>query len=55
MLKLKKKNVFYDERGIFAPLSFDSCLWNQSNISVNLNIFTLRGLHFQKAPLPNQN
>jgi dTDP-4-dehydrorhamnose 3,5-epimerase len=50
MLKLNKKNVFYDERGIFAPLSFDSCLWNQSNISVNLNIFTLRGLHFQKAP-----
>jgi len=50
MLKLIKKNVFYDERGVFAPLSLESFSWVQSNISVNPNIFTLRGLHFQKPP-----
>jgi dTDP-4-dehydrorhamnose 3,5-epimerase len=50
MLKLTSKNVFCDERGIFAPLSFESFSWVQSNISINPNVFTLRGLHFQKPP-----
>jgi dTDP-4-dehydrorhamnose 3,5-epimerase len=50
MLELIKKNIFYDERGIFAPLSLESFSWVQSNISVNPKIFTLRGLHFQKQP-----
>jgi dTDP-4-dehydrorhamnose 3,5-epimerase len=50
MLKLIKKSIFCDERGIFVPLSLKSFSWVQSNISVNPNIFTLRGLHFQKQP-----
>jgi dTDP-4-dehydrorhamnose 3,5-epimerase len=48
---LKKNKVFYDERGIFVPLSLTSHLtWIQSNISINLKPFTLRGLHFQQNP-----
>lgn len=41
--------VFVDNRGTFAPLSLKSYdkEWLQSNISVNPEIFTLRGLHFQ--------
>lgn len=41
--------VFVDHRGTFAPLSLKSYdkEWLQSNISVNPEIFTLRGLHFQ--------
>jgi dTDP-4-dehydrorhamnose 3,5-epimerase len=44
--------VFVDHRGTFAPLSlkYDVFLnkdWLQSNISVNPQIHTLRGLHFQ--------
>ena len=44
--------VFVDHRGTFAPLSlkYDNFLnkdWLQSNISVNPQIHTLRGLHFQ--------
>lgn len=43
--------AFYDDRGVFVPLSLTSHLtWSQSNISVNLKPFTLRGLHFQKNP-----
>jgi dTDP-4-dehydrorhamnose 3,5-epimerase len=43
--------AFYDERGVFVPLSLTSHLtWLQSNISVNLKSFTLRGLHFQHKP-----
>jgi dTDP-4-dehydrorhamnose 3,5-epimerase len=57
-LKLFKENVFFDERGVFAPLSLISSSgdqasnskWFQSNISVNPKIFTLRGMHFQKYP-----
>lgn len=46
-----KKDAFYDKRGIFVPLSLTSHLtWLQSNISVNLKPFTLRGLHFQVDP-----
>ena len=57
-LELFKKEVFFDKRGVFAPLSLitycaltgeNSC-WYQSNTSVNPNLFTLRGLHFQKHP-----
>jgi dTDP-4-dehydrorhamnose 3,5-epimerase len=57
-LELFKKEIFFDERGTFAPLSLvtycsltgQNGSWYQSNISINPNIFTLRGLHFQKYP-----
>ena len=41
--------VFVDHRGTFAPLSLNSYdkEWLQSNISINPQMFTLRGLHFQ--------
>jgi dTDP-4-dehydrorhamnose 3,5-epimerase len=49
--KFIKGNAFYDERGVFVPLSLTSHVtWLQSNISVNLKPFTLRGLHFQQRP-----
>lgn len=48
---LTNNKAFYDERGVFASLSLTSHLtWLQSNISVNLKPFTLRGLHFQQKP-----
>lgn len=49
--KLTNKSVFKDERGTFAPLSFFDLNkeWIQSNISVNPNKFTFRGLHFQNG------
>jgi dTDP-4-dehydrorhamnose 3,5-epimerase len=48
---LNKNKAFFDERGVFVPLSLTSHLtWLQSNISVNLKPFTLRGLHFQIYP-----
>jgi dTDP-4-dehydrorhamnose 3,5-epimerase len=56
-LQLSRKEVFSDERGVFAPLSLvTSCIselnshWHQSNVSINPKLFTLRGLHFQKHP-----
>jgi dTDP-4-dehydrorhamnose 3,5-epimerase len=54
--KLIRNQVFVDLRGTFAPLSlkYDNDLepllkknWLQSNISVNPQMYTLRGLHFQ--------
>lgn len=46
-----KNKVFYDHRGVLVPLSLISNVtWLQSNISVNLKPFTLRGLHFQQKP-----
>lgn len=47
--QLITNSVFVDHRGTFAPLflnSFDKN-WLQSNISINPELFTLRGLHFQ--------
>jgi dTDP-4-dehydrorhamnose 3,5-epimerase len=46
-----KNNVFVDHRGVFAPLSLNSLgvKWIQSNISINPNKGTFRGLHFQKG------
>lgn len=46
-----KNNIFYDHRGSFSPLSLKILEkdWLQSNISVNPNKWTLRGLHFQKG------
>jgi dTDP-4-dehydrorhamnose 3,5-epimerase len=46
-----KNNIFYDNRGSFSPLSLKILEkdWVQSNISVNPNKWTLRGLHFQKG------
>jgi dTDP-4-dehydrorhamnose 3,5-epimerase len=57
--QLIHNNVFVDNRGTFAPLSIiygeDKLpvlrkTWVQSNISVNPNERTLRGLHYQKEP-----
>jgi dTDP-4-dehydrorhamnose 3,5-epimerase len=57
--KLIYNPVFVDARGTFAPLptkfgdSYLKCLikdWLQSNISVNPNKYTLRGLHYQLEP-----
>ena len=51
---LKKCDVFYDRRGLFAPLAIDykgygdlDKDWVQSNLSISDKKFTLRGLHFQ--------
>ena len=50
---IKKNQVFVDNRGVFAPLKLTynngvfNKTWIQSNISINPNKFTLRGLHFQ--------
>lgn len=38
--------VFKDNRGLFAPIPL-SKEWIQSNISVNDNLFTFRGIHTQ--------
>jgi dTDP-4-dehydrorhamnose 3,5-epimerase len=38
--------VFEDHRGCFAPIQLYGD-WVQTNISINDNIFTFRGLHFQ--------
>ena len=49
--KFTNNKAFYDHRGTFVPLSLSSHLtWLQSNTSVNLKPFTLRGLHFQLTP-----
>jgi dTDP-4-dehydrorhamnose 3,5-epimerase len=47
--ELIKNNVFVDNRGTFAPLSLKTLnqKWIQSNISINPNKYTLRGLHYQ--------
>ena len=44
-----KNNVFFDHRGVFAPLSLNTLdkNWIQSNISFNPERATFRGLHFQ--------
>jgi len=46
-----KNNIFLDNRGSFSPLSLKTLDkdWVQSNVSVNPNKWTLRGLHFQKG------
>lgn len=46
-----KNNIFLDNRGSFSPLSLNLLDkdWLQSNISVNPNKWTVRGLHFQKG------
>lgn len=46
-----KKNIFFDDRGSFNPLSLRLLdkVWVQSNVSFNPNRWTLRGLHFQNG------
>ena len=50
---INKNQVFTDKRGVFAPLKLTynngelNKNWIQSNVSINPNKFTLRGLHFQ--------
>ena len=48
---LKKFNisVFKDNRGSFTPIQIED-RWVQSNLSINDNPFTWRGLHFQTEP-----
>ena len=47
--ELIKNNVFVDKRGTFAPILLNKLnkKWIQSNISLNPNKYTLRGLHYQ--------
>jgi len=47
---LVENRIFIDKRGTFSPLELTKLdkNWVQSNISVNPQKFTLRGLHFQK-------
>tara|TARA_R100001509_G_scaffold138480_2_gene92676 strand:+ start:3053 stop:3538 length:486 start_codon:yes stop_codon:yes gene_type:complete len=46
-----KNQIFFDDRGSFSPLSLNLLdkVWVQSNVSVNPQKWTLRGLHFQKG------
>jgi dTDP-4-dehydrorhamnose 3,5-epimerase len=48
-VKVSKFNVFHDNRGCFIPTPIEDN-WVQSNISINDNLFTWRGLHFQVEP-----
>ena len=55
--KLIKSEMYDDHRGRFAPLQLHYTHrgeldkdWLQSNISVNPNKWTLRGLHYQSEP-----
>ena len=47
----KKFNVsiFKDNRGSFIPVKLEDN-WIQSNLSINDNPYTWRGLHFQVGP-----
>ena len=42
-------SVFKDNRGSFIPVKLEDN-WIQSNLSINDNPFTWRGLHFQVGP-----
>jgi dTDP-4-dehydrorhamnose 3,5-epimerase len=51
-MKTPKKfnvSVFKDNRGSFTPIKIEDN-WVQSNLSINDNPFTWRGLHFQVGP-----
>jgi dTDP-4-dehydrorhamnose 3,5-epimerase len=47
----KKSNrpIYKDNRGLFIPIKLEDN-WVQSNLSINDNPFTWRGLHFQVGP-----
>lgn len=47
----KKSNqpIYKDNRGSFIPIQIEDT-WIQSNLSINDNPFTWRGLHFQVGP-----
>ena len=47
--ELSKQPVFKDHRGSFTPINIKG-EWIQSNISINDDIYTLRGLHYQNNP-----
>ena len=42
-------SVFKDNRGSFIPIKLNED-WLQSNLSINDNLYTWRGLHFQVGP-----
>ena len=48
-VKLSKFPIYKDDRGCFIATELED-RWIQSNISVNDNPFTFRGLHLQKGP-----
>ena len=51
-MKTPKKSVqpiYKDNRGSFTPIQIEDT-WIQSNLSINDNPFTWRGLHFQVGP-----
>lgn len=41
--------IFKDNRGSFTPIQIENN-WVQSNLSINDDLFTWRGLHFQSEP-----
>jgi len=46
---LSKQPIYKDHRGSFTPIDITGD-WIQSNISINDDIYTFRGLHFQHEP-----
>ena len=51
-MKTPKKSaqpIYKDNRGSFTPIQIEDT-WIQSNLSINDNPFTWRGLHFQVGP-----
>ena len=42
--------VFEDSRGVFIPIPLGDREWNQVNVVLNPNKFTLRGIHYQTNP-----
>lgn len=42
-------SIFKDNRGSFTPIQIEDT-WIQSNLSINDNPYTWRGLHFQVGP-----
>lgn len=52
MMEVIQHKTFEDNRGSYTPISLDikGIDWTQCSISINTNMFTLRGLHYQTNP-----
>jgi dTDP-4-dehydrorhamnose 3,5-epimerase len=48
-IELLTQPIYKDHRGSFTPINIKGG-WIQSNISINDDIYTLRGLHYQNNP-----
>ena len=48
-IELLTQPIYKDHRGSFTPINIKG-EWIQSNISINDDIYTLRGLHYQNNP-----